>query len=31
MAAAPSPTPFEILRQQRHAAWLADHTTRLSS
>ena len=29
MAAAPSPTPFEILRQQRHAAWLADLTTRL--
>ena len=29
MAAAPSPTPFETLRQQRHAAWLADLTTRL--
>jgi hypothetical protein len=29
MAAAPSLTPFEILRQQRHAAWLADLTTRL--
>jgi len=29
MAAAPSHTPFEILRQQRHAAWLADLTTRL--
>ena len=29
MAAAPSQTPFEILRQQRHAAWLADLTTRL--
>jgi len=29
MAAAPSPTPFEILRQQRHASWLADLTTRL--
>ena len=29
MAAAPSPTPFEILRQQRHAAWLTDLTTRL--
>jgi predicted nucleotidyltransferase len=29
MAAAPSPTPFEILRQQRHDAWLADLTTRL--
>jgi len=29
MAAAPSPTPFELLRQQRHAAWLADLTTRL--
>ena len=29
MAAAPSPTSFEILRQQRHAAWLADLTTRL--
>ena len=29
MAAAPSPTPFQILRQQRHAAWLADLTTRL--
>jgi predicted nucleotidyltransferase len=29
MAAAPSLTPFEILRQQRHAAWLTDLTTRL--
>ena len=29
MAAAPSHTPFEILRQQRHGAWLADLTTRL--
>ena len=29
MAAAPSPTSFETLRQQRHAAWLADLTTRL--
>jgi hypothetical protein len=29
MAAAPSQTPFEILRQQRHTAWLADLTTRL--
>ena len=29
MEAAPSPTPFEVLRQQRHAAWLADLTTRL--
>jgi predicted nucleotidyltransferase len=29
MAAAPFHTPFEILRQQRHAAWLADLTTRL--
>ena len=29
MAAAPSSTHFEILRQQRHAAWLADLTTRL--
>lgn len=29
MAAAPSPTPFELLRQQRHAAWLTDLTTRL--
>ena len=29
MAAAPSTTSFEILRQQRHAAWLADLTTRL--
>lgn len=29
MAAAPSHTPFELLRQQRHAAWLADLTTRL--
>ena len=28
MAAAPSPTSFETLRQQRHAAWLADLTTR---
>ncbi len=29
MAAAPFQTPFEILRQQRHAAWLADLTIRL--
>jgi predicted nucleotidyltransferase len=29
MAAATSPTPFELLRQQRHGAWLADLTTRL--
>ncbi|MEY4841069.1 MAG: hypothetical protein RLZZ374_1977 [Cyanobacteriota bacterium] len=29
MAAAPSHTPFELLRQQRHGAWLADLTTRL--
>ena len=29
MAAAPSPTPFAILRQQLHAAGLADLTTRL--
>ena len=29
MAAAPTPTPFEILRQKRHAAWLTDLTTRL--
>jgi hypothetical protein len=29
MAAAPSHTPFELLRQQRHAAWLADLTPRL--
>jgi len=29
MAAAPSLTPFEILRQKRHAAWLTDLTTRL--
>ena len=29
MAAAPSHTPFAILRQQLHAAWLADLTTRL--
>ena len=29
MAAAPSTTSFETLRQQRHAAWLADLTTRL--
>ena len=29
MTAAPSHTPFEIVRQQRHAAWLADLTTRL--
>lgn len=29
MAAAPSHTPFQILRQQRHDAWLADLTTRL--
>jgi len=29
MAAAPSHTPFELLRQQRHAAWLSDLTTRL--
>jgi len=29
MAAAPSHTPFELLRQQRHAAWLTDLTTRL--
>ena len=29
MAAAPSHTPFELMRQQRHAAWLADLTTRL--
>ena len=29
MAAAPSPTSFETLRQQRHADWLADLTTRL--
>ena len=29
MASAPSHTPFEILRAQHHAAWLADLTTRL--
>ena len=29
MAAAPPPTSFETLRQQCHAAWLADLTTRL--
>ena len=29
MAVAPSPTPFETQRQQRHAARLADFTTRL--
>ena len=29
MAAATSPTPFELLRQQRHGAWQADLTTRL--
>jgi len=29
MAAATSPTPFELLREQRHGAWLADLTTRL--
>jgi len=30
MAAALSKTPFQILRQQRHAAWLADLTHRLA-
>jgi hypothetical protein len=29
MTAAPSHTPFEIVRQQRHAAWLSDLCTRL--